>query len=279
MSGLTFHRTTKYKEVVSFYRDKINMNVWLEQGGCTILQKGNFLMGFCDRAEADTDGMVTFFFETKEEIDEYYSQFKEIAQCEPKITPEYKIYHFFAKDPEGRTVEFQTFLHNTKPHHEGTEMLIHRRSIRTFTDEPVDNDILTSVFESCRYVPTSRNSQAYYFKIIRDKSTLSKLAAVRENSSAPIGRAPLAIVVYVDPEKTIRVEQDGAIASTYLLLSASQHGLGTCWIGGMDRDDVKDLVGIDKNKHIAMISPVGWPTVKNRKVPVRREIEQFVEGL
>lgn len=278
MSGLTFHRTLKYKEVVSFYRDRLNMDVWLEQGGCTILQKGNFLIGFCDRSEADTDGMITFFFETREEIDELYSQFEDIAADKPKETPEYRIYHFFARDPEGRNVEFQTFLHRTEPHHEGREMLTRRRSIRHFTGEGVSKEVLRDLFESCRYVPTSCNTQAYFFKLIDDPSILKKLASVREGSSAPIGRAPQAVVAYTDSSKTKRPEQDGAIASTYLLLSAAQHGLGACWIGGMDRDDVKELVGLDKEKHIAMITPLGWPD-ERKALPERRTVDQFVEGL
>jgi nitroreductase len=278
MSGLTFHRSTKYKEIVTFYKDKIGMNIWLEQGGCTILQKGNFLLGFCDRDQADTDGMVTFFFESKEEVDLYYEKLRENAEAPPKVTEVYRIYHFFAKDPEGRNVEFQTFLHRTESHITGSELLTNRRSIRQFKDEPIDQKVLRKIFEECRYVPTSCNSQAYYYKIIKDRDTLNKLAEIRGSSSSPIGRAPMAVVAYSDPGKTGRPEQDGAIASTYFILAAAQHDAGTCWIGGMDRDDVKELVGIEKGLHIAMVTPLGWPD-EGKDLPKRRNVEEFVEGL
>jgi nitroreductase len=278
MSGLTFHRSENYKEVVSYYRDKIKMSVWLEQGGCTILQKGNFLLGFCDRDEADTDGMITFFFDDPKEVDYYYSIFKDSATEPPKENPRFRIYHFFTKDPEGRNVEFQTFLHNVKPHHEGREMLQNRRSIRQFKNDPVGEEILLSIFEQCRYVPTSCNTQAYKYLLIRDTEKIEKLSTVRKGSSAPIGRSPLSVVVYVDTGETKRPEQDGAIASTYFLLSAAQHGVGTCWIGGMDTDEVKEILDLEKDKHISMISPVGWPG-ELKQLPERRTISEMVEGL
>lgn len=278
MSGLTFHRTKKYKETVRFYRDRINMDVWLEQGGCTILQKGNFLIGFCERDEADTEGMITFFSEDPGEVDYYYSLFKNSETEPPKENTRFRIYHFFTKDPEGRNVEFQTFLHKTKPFREGCEMLINRRSIRQFKKEPVENTTLRSILEPCRYVPTSCNSQAYKFLLVRDKKKIEKLSRIRGGSSAPIGRSPLSIVVYVDIKNTKRPEQDGAIASTYFILSASQHGVGTCWIGGMDTDEVKEILELNKEIHISMISPVGWPD-EEKGLPERRTIEQMVEGL
>ncbi|MBB6482107.1 nitroreductase family protein [Spirochaeta isovalerica] len=278
MSGLTFHRSTKYKETISFYREKIGMSIWLEQGGCTILQKGNFLLGFCDRDEADTEGMITFFFETKEEVDLYYRKFKESAAAPPKITEQYRIYHFFTKDPEGRNVEFQTFLHPVESHMTGSMLLKSRRSIRQFSDALLPEATLRNIFEECRYVPTSCNSQAYYFKVIRDREILEKLSAIRGSSSKPIKMAPMAVIAYSDPAGTGRPEQDGAIASTYFVLAAAQHGAGTCWIGGMDREDVKELTGIGKNMHIAMVTPLGWPE-ERKALPERRMVNEFVEGL
>lgn len=278
MSGLTFHRSTKYNEIIHFYRDEIGMDVWLEQGGCTILQKGNFLLGFCERDKSDTEGMITFFFDSQEEVDNYYKKFKDIAEKAPKITEAYGIYHFFAKDPEGRNIEFQTFLHRTDSYITGSELLKNRRSIRQFKEEPVDKRVLNRIFEECRYAPTSCNSQAYYFKIVRNRETLEKLSGIRGGSSSPIKKAPMAVIIYTDPEKTGRPEQDGAIASTYFLLAAAQHSVGTCWIGGMDRDDVKDLVGLERRFHIAMVTPLGWPDEQKDR-PDRRSVQEFVEGL
>ena len=86
------------------------MEVWLEQEDCTIYKHGNLLLGFCLREDRDSCGIITFFFDTEEEVDAMYEAFRREAEAEPKLNEKYGIYHFFVRDPEGRLVEFQQFL-------------------------------------------------------------------------------------------------------------------------------------------------------------------------
>jgi len=44
------------------------------------------------------------------EVDAVYQTFEEISTTKPKVNPDYNIYHFWGKDPEGRSLEFQYFL-------------------------------------------------------------------------------------------------------------------------------------------------------------------------
>ncbi len=115
MSGIVFFKTTMLDEIVEFYTSKLKMEIWLEQDGCTILKYDNLLLGFCQREEAETQGMITLFFEQRVTVDLAYAVHKEIATGPPKENEKYKIYQFFAKDPEGRDLEFQHFLHPLKP--------------------------------------------------------------------------------------------------------------------------------------------------------------------
>jgi hypothetical protein len=108
MDGIVFFRTEAHDEVVAFYED-LGADVWLEQPDCTILQAGDFRFGFCDRDSADTEGIVTFVFDDRTGVEEAYDRLAEQAQGEPEFNETYDIYQFFASDPEGRTVEFQTF--------------------------------------------------------------------------------------------------------------------------------------------------------------------------
>lgn len=108
MDGIVFFGTEDHDAVVAFYRD-LGATIWLEQPDCTILQAGTFRFGFCERESADTDGIVTFVFENREEVDAAYEELTELADGEPRFNGSYDIYQFFASDPEGRTVEFQVF--------------------------------------------------------------------------------------------------------------------------------------------------------------------------
>lgn len=111
MAGIVFLRTAKFDKVRAFYTEEVGMTVWLEQHGIAILRHGNLLIGFHRQPEADLDGLITFFYETRDEVDQAYVRLRDVALAEPRENPKYKIYHFFGVDPEGRKIEFQQFLH------------------------------------------------------------------------------------------------------------------------------------------------------------------------
>jgi len=111
MSGIVFFRTKKLVKLNDFYMNQVGCQLWLDQGDCLIFRHGNFLLGFCERDEVDTQGIITFFYEKKEEVDRMYDKFKSTADFSPHKNDKYKIYQFFSKDPEGRTLEFQYFDH------------------------------------------------------------------------------------------------------------------------------------------------------------------------
>jgi len=108
MDGIVFFRTRQHDEVVAFYRD-LGATVWREQPDCTILQAGDFRFGFCAREAADTEGIITFVFDDRAGVDDAYERVGDRADDPPRFNDTYDIYQCFASDPEGRTVEFQTF--------------------------------------------------------------------------------------------------------------------------------------------------------------------------
>jgi hypothetical protein len=109
VSGIVFFRTLKLEQLKNFYIGKVGCKMWMDQGDCIILKFGNMLVGFCQRDSADLDGLITFFYQDKEAVDRAYETFKETAQAAPVMNKKYNIYHFFARDPEGRGIEFQYF--------------------------------------------------------------------------------------------------------------------------------------------------------------------------
>lgn len=100
-----------FDEVTQFYRSTIGMEGWLGQDGIDILRHDNMLIGFHRSQTADLDGLLTFYYRERREVDRFYELLSASASGPPKENPTYGIYHFFSKDPEGRKIEFQTFLH------------------------------------------------------------------------------------------------------------------------------------------------------------------------
>ncbi len=275
MSGIVFFKTKSLEKISEFYIHQLDMSIWLKQTNCNILQSDQLLIGFLESDYADTDGVITFFFKNREQVDYYYEKIKHLSLNAPVSNDKYQIYHFYAKDPEGRKIEFQCFLHHLNPWLSGKCLLRKRRSIRLFTKEPIPKELLEKVFNLCRYAPTSRNSQSFYFIVITDQDQKEQIGRIRDNASAPIAGAPLAVAVVAENQKTRRKEQDACIAATYLMLSAHLYGLGTCWITDMDRDEIKELLNIPGEDYIACITPIGYPK-EFPEVPARRNTDEFV---
>lgn len=115
--GLVFFRTANRERAVEWYREVVDCAVWLEQPGCTILARGGFRFGLCDApdGETETEGILTFVSPDREGVDRLHDRVGDAARETPHVNEEYDIYQFFADGPDGRTVEFQTFLHDTPP--------------------------------------------------------------------------------------------------------------------------------------------------------------------
>mgnify|MGYP004534512121 FL=1 len=113
------------------------------------------------------------------------------------------------------------------------EALLTRRSVRKYSDRPVEEEKLDKVLTAGLYAPTGMNNQAPILVAGRDTATRDKLsrmnAAVMGASGDPFYGAPCVIVVLSDPERMTWVE-DGSLVLGNLMNAAHSLGLGSCWI-------------------------------------------------
>ncbi|KPK87011.1 MAG: hypothetical protein AMS27_03620 [Bacteroides sp. SM23_62_1] len=109
--GVVFLRTTMLSTLKDFYINEAGCELWLDQRSCAILKHGNQLFGFCEASEPDLCGILTFFYTDTKMVDHMYMKLHDRTDTPPVKNDKYRIYHFFAHDPEGRRIEFQVFLH------------------------------------------------------------------------------------------------------------------------------------------------------------------------
>jgi nitroreductase len=114
--------------------------------------------------------------------------------------------------------------------------LLSRRSIRSYTDEPVSQEELEVITKAGLYAPSGMGKQSAIMVVVQDPETVKKLEAL--NASA-VGRdpqtshnfygAPVVIVVLAD-KSVPTYRYDGALVMGNLLNAAHAIGLGGCWI-------------------------------------------------
>jgi nitroreductase len=146
------------------------------------------------------------------------------------------------------------------------EVIRTRRSIRSYRPDPIPEEALNRVLEAARIAPSGSNRQPWKFVIVKDDSTKMQLARACGNQGF-IATAPVVVVAcgydikwnrggYMGPMSML---VDVAIAFTHLILAARAEGLGTCWIGAFDNDEVKRILAVPEEVNVVAITPLGYP--------------------
>ena len=68
-----------------------------------------------------------------------------------------------------------------------------------------------------------------------------------------------------------------AIALDHISLAAVEVGLGTCWIGAFNEEDVKEILGIPKDVRVVELMPIGYPAIQSVKEKSRLPLEKIIK--
>ncbi len=129
-----------------------------------------------------------------------------------------------------------------------------RRSVRAFRGDPIPDAADQRLREALRLAPSANNAQPCRFVFVRDPAVRARIVAEACHQEG-FRDAPL-IVVACCKRGT---EFDCAIAIDHLVLMATSEGLGSCWVGWIERDTIREIVGVPADMEIPVIVPIGYP--------------------
>ena len=114
--------------------------------------------------------------------------------------------------------------------------MLARRSVRSYTGDPVPMEALNAILEAGMLSPSSRGARPWELIVIRDKQVLIELSSCRQGGAARmLVGADAAIVVVGDGERSDVWTEDCSIVLSNMHLMASSLGIGSCWIQGRNR--------------------------------------------
>ena len=143
-----------------------------------------------------------------------------------------------------------------------------RRSIRKFTENPVEKQKIDTIIEAALRAPSSMGRDPWDFIVVDDKELLEKLSKAKPHGSSFLKDAALGIVVCADISKSDIWVEDTSIASTHIYLAAESLGLGACWIQLRKRkhsDDitageyVASVLNLPVEMEVLSIIAIGYP--------------------
>ena len=142
-----------------------------------------------------------------------------------------------------------------------------RRSIRKFTDDPVEDKVLKNlVLEAGIWAPSGGNAQAWRFLVITDPKILHKLKLV---SPGLLGALNSVIVICQDLARALEKGgelgvktlslMDTAMAAQNIMLAAYAVGLGTCPIASFHAEAIQKITGLPAHIYPQLLISVGFP--------------------
>jgi len=148
------------------------------------------------------------------------------------------------------------------------EIIKKRRTIRRFKQKEIPLELLEKFVDMARIAPSGANMQPLEYIIVNDKKLLEEIFPLTrwagylgEEGPPPEGKRPVAyIVVLINNEiKSPSPKQDSGAAIENILLSATYNGIGTCWIGSINRERLREVLHIPDNYEIDSIIALGYP--------------------
>ena len=165
------------------------------------------------------------------------------------------------------------------------DVIRQRRSVRSYKNEPVDEEKLKMVCEAANMAPSAGNLQSYQVRVVRDTAKRKALAAAAHDQGY-IAEAPICLVFFADAERSAQKYgdrgaelysvQDATIAGTFAMLAAVNVGLATVWVGDFDEKKVQQVLEMETLRPVAMFS-LGYAAEQPNPSP-RRAIEEIFSG-
>jgi nitroreductase len=134
-----------------------------------------------------------------------------------------------------------------------------RRSVRKFKSQPILVNHLRKILEAGRLAPSAGNHQPWRFIVVRNSALKISLAEAARQQHF-IANASVIIVALGDASLSSRwFAKDTMIALEHMVLTATELGYGTCWIGAFTEIDVRTLLAIPETMTVVALLPIGIP--------------------
>jgi len=160
-------------------------------------------------------------------------------------------------------------------------LLKERRSIRRYKPDPVPDEMLAQLLEAGRWAPSASNRQPWAFIVVRDEAVrreVAQHAAYYGIRWAHAEDAPLLIVLCGNARNRIYrqfLHEDIGLAGSQIMLQAKALGLGTCWLGGLDRNAIAAVLRVPDHLEVVGLLTVGFPA-KDPDPPPRKSLKEIV---
>ena len=142
-----------------------------------------------------------------------------------------------------------------------------RRSIRKFSDRPVEWKCIYEIIDAAINSPCAGNIQNFNVIVIEDKEKIQEIARI-QSQQYWIADAPIVLAVVRDKKKLMElypqrgelygIQNVSALIENILML-AHFYDYGACWVEACDNEVISELLGVPQGSVVDAIIPIGYP--------------------
>ncbi len=147
------------------------------------------------------------------------------------------------------------------------EIFQKRHCVRSFQSAPVEADKLQAILEAGNSAPSAGNLKAREIVVVKDQETKLALAKAALEQEF-IAEAPIILVFCAVPGRSGRKYgnrgrelyslQDATLAASFAWLQAVSLGLGACWLGAFQEEEVKNILKLQSDWRPVALLPIGY---------------------
>ncbi len=164
------------------------------------------------------------------------------------------------------------------------ETIARRYSVRGYQDKSVEKEKILQIVEAARLAPSTSNVQPWRFIVVEDSTLRDALVEKGMGLVVPnrwAKEAPVIIVIcahldWIVHRAGAKVADlqyyllDIGIAGEHMVLTATEMGLGTCWIGWFRGKAIRKILNIPKRWKVAALLTLGYPKEEGPTKPRSR---------
>jgi len=156
------------------------------------------------------------------------------------------------------------------------DKIARRRTIRKYLKKDVPEEVLIRCVDAARLSPSGANRQPLKYIIVNDKNLLKPVfntlswAGYLPDYKPNEEEIPRAyIVILLDKNISKSAGHDAGIAAMSISMVAYDEGLGSCILGAVDREKLRQVLKVPENLDILLVVSLGYPA----EAPVVDEIK------
>lgn len=166
------------------------------------------------------------------------------------------------------------------------ELVKKRRTIRRFKQKQVPKDVLLAIVDTGRKAPSAANKQPLEYILVDDVNLLPSLFAQtswagylpKEEGAPPPEQQPVAyVVVLVNKSRALEkwTGHDCGAAIENMILFALSEGIGSCWIGSLNREAISELLNIPDKYDVDSVLALGYPDEQPKEVLLTDSVKYY----